>query len=115
MRFLLAYVHHVFPPELESVAAETPLFCSSWGLQSVGKICRPMTGKNIRRMSKVYGWQIAAPTLKPHYLRHGVALEVVEGRNDLEELRALLSHARIDTTKIYTTIRPSQLKRATAF
>ena len=41
--------------------------------------------------------------------------EVLEQHHDLEEVRALLGHARIDTTQIYTTIRPPQLKRAVAF
>ena len=53
--------------------------------------------------------------VRPHALRHGVAVEVLEQRHDLEEVRALLGHARIDTTHIYTRIRPPQLKRAVAF
>jgi hypothetical protein len=36
---------------------------------------------------------------------------VLEQRHDLEEVRALLGHARIDTTQIYAKIRPPQLKR----
>jgi site-specific recombinase XerD len=40
---------------------------------------------------------------------------VLEQRHDLEEVRALLGHARLDTTQIYTKIRPPQLKRAVAF
>src|SRR6266850_2631292 len=59
--------------------------------------------------------RIGFPELKPHDLRHGVALEVYEQHHDLEEVRALLGHARIDTTQIYTTIEPSQLKRAVSF
>jgi site-specific recombinase XerD len=43
--------------------------------------------------------------LKPHDLRHGVAVEVLERHHDLEQVRALLGHARIDTTQIYTMIR----------
>ena len=35
--------------------------------------------------------------------------------HDLEEVRALLGHARIDTTQIYANIRPAQLKQAVAF
>ncbi len=35
--------------------------------------------------------------LKPHDLRHGVALEVLEQHHDLEQVRALLGHARLDT------------------
>ena len=58
---------------------------------------------------------IGVPELKPHDLRHGVAMEVLEQQHDLEQVRALLGHARIDTTQIYTSIRPSQLKRAVGF
>jgi integrase/recombinase XerD len=53
--------------------------------------------------------------LKPHDLRHGVALVVLEQHHDLEQVRALLGHARLDTTQVYTTIRPPQLTRAAAF
>ena len=74
-----------------------------------------MTGKNIWRLCKIYGRMIGYPELKPHDLRHGVAMEVLEQHHDLEQVRALLGHARIDTTQIYTTIRPPQLKRAVAF
>jgi site-specific recombinase XerD len=74
-----------------------------------------MAGKNIWRLCKTYGRLIGYPDLKPHDLRHGVAVEVLEQRHDLEEVRALLGHVRIDTTQIYTKIRPPQLKRAVAF
>ncbi|MGH7182610.1 MAG: tyrosine-type recombinase/integrase, partial [Nitrospiraceae bacterium] len=46
------------------------------------------------------------PDAKPHGLRHGVAMEVLERQHDLEQVRALLGHARIDMTQIYTMIRP---------
>ena len=65
-----------------------------------------MAGKNIWRLCKVYGRLIGYPTLKPHDLRHG---------HNLEEVRALLGHSRIDTTQVYANIRPPQLKRAVAF
>lgn len=55
------------------------------------------------RLCKVYGRRIGYPMLKPHDLQHGVALEVLEQHHDLEEVRALLGHSRIDTTQIYTT------------
>ena len=74
-----------------------------------------MTGKNIWRLCKTYGRLIGYPVLKPHDLRHGVAMEVLEQHHDLEQLRALLGHARIDTTQVYASIRPPELKRAVAF
>jgi len=42
-------------------------------------------------------------------------MEVLEQHHDLEEVRALLGHSRIDTTQVYGSIRPPQLKRAMAF
>ena len=75
----------------------------------------PIHGKNIWRLCKTYGRLIGVPELKPHDLRHGVAMEVLEQQHDLEQVRALLGHKRIDTTQIYASIRPAQLKRAVAF
>ena len=74
-----------------------------------------MTGKNIWRLCSVYGRLIGYPTLKLHDLRHGVAMEVLEQHHDLEQVRAMLGHSRIDTTQVYASIRPPQLKKAMAF
>ena len=45
--------------------------------------------------------------LKPHDVRHGVAMEVYEQHHDLEEVRALLGHTRLETTQLYAQIRPA--------
>ena len=37
-------------------------------------------------------------------------MEVLEQHHDLEEVRTLLGHSRIDTTQVYASIRPPQLK-----
>ena len=74
-----------------------------------------MTGKNLWRLCKVYGRQIGYPMLKPHDLRHGVAMEIYEQHGDPEEVRAMLGHKRLETTQIYMRIRPRQLKQAVAF
>ena len=115
MQFLQAYIERILVREVDKVGPETPPFWSTWGRRAVGKTRAPMTGKNIWRLCKVYGRLIGCPELKPHDLRHGVAMEVLEQHHDLEEVRALLGHARIDTTQVYTSIRPPQLKRAVAF
>lgn len=114
-QFLQTYMTRTLAKEMEIVTADTPLFWSTWGRRSGGKTRAPMTGQNIWRLCKVYGRLIGYPMLKPHDLRHGVALEVLEQHHDLEQVRALLGHARLDTTQVYTTIRPPQLKRAVAF
>jgi len=53
--------------------------------------------------------------LKPHDLRHGVAMEILETHHDLEAVRAMRGHTRIDTTQTYAQIRPQQLKRTVEF
>jgi integrase/recombinase XerC len=113
--FLRTYIERFLVHHVEKIAPDTPLFWSSWGRRGVGKMRAPMTGKNIWRLCKVYGRLIGYPELKPHDLRHGVAMEILEQHHDLEQVRALLGHARIDTTQVYASIRPPQLKRAVSF
>ena len=63
----------------------------------------------------MYGRLTGYPGLKPHDQRHGVAMEVLEQHHhDLEQVRALIGNKRIDTTQIYASIRPPQLKREVA-
>jgi site-specific recombinase XerD len=112
-QFLQAYVEGTVAKDMHT--SDTPLFWSTWGRRSGGKTRAPMTGQNIWRLCKVYGRLIGYPMLKPHDLRHSVALEVLEQHHDLEQVRALLGHARLDITQVYTTLRPPQLKRAVAF
>jgi site-specific recombinase XerD len=115
MKFLETYVDRVLASEVGKVTGDTPLFWSRWpGRRGVRRFT-PMEGKNIWRLCKVYGRQLGVPELKPHDLRHGVAMEVLEQHHDVEQVRALLGHTRVDTTQIYATIRPAQLKRAVSF
>jgi site-specific recombinase XerD len=58
---------------------------------------------------------IGFPQLKPHDLRHGVAMEVYEQHHDLEQVRALLGHVRLEMPQIYARIQPQQLKNAMHF
>ena len=115
MRYLHSYVEQWLAPSVQPLTPETPLFWSVWGRRAIGLHRAPMTGKNIWRLCKLYGRLIGYPMLKPHDIRHGVAMEVLEQRHDLEQVRALLGHQRIDTTQIYTMIRPAQLKQAVSF
>jgi site-specific recombinase XerD len=105
----------VLTPEVGDITADTPLFWSRWSGRRVVRRVMPIHGKNIWRLCKTHGRLIGVPELKPHDLRHGVAMEMLEQHHDLEQVRALLGHTRIDTTQTYATIRPAQLKRAVAF
>jgi site-specific recombinase XerD len=39
----------------------------------------------------------------------------LEHQHDLEAVRAILGHTRIDTTQTYARVHPAQLKRAVEF
>ncbi len=115
MQYLESYVAQYLPTVVETVTADTPLFWSTYGQRQQGTIRRPMEGKNIWRLCKTYGRLINYPMLKPHDLRHGVAMEVYEQHHDLEQVRSLLGHTRIETTQLYAQIRPAALKQAVEF
>jgi len=42
-------------------------------------------------------------------------MEVYEQHRDLEQVRGLLGHTRIETTQLYAQIRPAALKHAVEF
>lgn len=44
-----------------------------------------------------------------------MATEIREQQHDLEAVRAMLGHVRIETTQTYAQIRPAQVKRAVEF
>ena len=114
-QFLQGYVDRMVAPAVGTLTHDTPLFWSEWGRRHQGKTRAPMDGKNIWRLCKTYGRLIGYPMLKPHDLRHGVAMEILEAQHDLEAVRAMLGHVRLETTQIYAQIRPAQLKRAVEF
>jgi hypothetical protein len=51
----------------------------------------------------------------PHGLRHGVVMEAYGQHRDLEQVRGLLGHGRIETTEAYAKIQPERLKQSVNF
>jgi hypothetical protein len=86
--YLLTYTKEVLPKIAGHVTPETPLFWSKWSRRVVGRTMQPMTGKNLWRLTKYYGRSIGVPELKPHDLRHGVAMEMYGEHGDLDTLMA---------------------------
>jgi integrase/recombinase XerC len=115
MQHLDRYVTQYLPTEVDDIKPDKPLFWSTFGQRRQGTVRLPMEGKNIWRLCKTYGRLIGYPMLKPHDLRHGVAMEVYEQHHDLEQVRGLLGHTRIETTQLYAQIRPAALKHAVEF
>ena len=67
---------------------------SLWAL-----VRRAATGAGLRRR------------VSPHVLRHSFATHLLEGGADLRAVQAMLGHADISTTQIYTHLPSAALKR----
>jgi integrase len=105
-QFLQTYVDRVVASKVTALTHDTPLFWSEWGRRHQGKTQAPMEGKSIWPLCKTYGRLIGYPMLKPHDLRHGIAREILKAQHDLEAVRAMLGHVRLETTQLYAQIRP---------
>lgn len=71
----------------------------------------PLTPRSIERLIKHYS-KLAGITKKitPHTMRHSYATDLLRSGADLRSVQALLGHASITTTQIYTHVTNKHLK-----
>ena len=72
----------------------------------------PLTTRNVQKIVKhVRTRSGIAKRVTPHTLRHSFATHLLEAGTDIRMIQALLGHASLNTTQLYTHISSAEIRK----